>query len=132
MAIAIMLAVLLFPRRGEKARREATPFYEQLSLVAANMLPAADLARIPAQVDSAMKRPLKAAEAIWKYRFYGSMRLAVIGEYVQVWCDFVCRNYASMRDWRSTSTAPLWANLPKAKISGSGSAPICHPPTSSP
>lgn len=95
MAIAIMLAVVLFPRRGEKARPEATPFYEQLSVVAANMLPAADLARIPAQADSAMKRPLKAAAAIWKYRFYGSMRLAVIGEYVQVWCDFVCRNYAS-------------------------------------
>lgn len=94
MAVAIMLAVALFPRRGEEVCEKTTPFYEQLSLVATEMLPAAEIARVPSQVAMAMKRPIKDAESIWKFRFYGKMRLAVIGEYIHTWCDFVCKDYA--------------------------------------
>lgn len=95
MACAIMLAVALFPRRGEKTKPETTPFYEQLSVVASEMLRSAEIARLPVDVNAAMKRPIKDAEAIWKYRFYGKMRLAIIGEYIHQWCDFVCLNYAN-------------------------------------
>ena len=90
-----MLAVALFPRPGEKLRPETTSFYRRLALVAFEMLPAAEIAHMPAQVATAMKEPIKAAEAIWKQRFYGKMRLAVIGEYIHAWCDFVCRDYAN-------------------------------------
>jgi hypothetical protein len=95
MAVAILLSVALFPRRGEKLRPEATPFYEQLSFIAWKMMPAAEIARVPPAVFSAFKKPVKDAAAVWKYRFYGPMRLAIIGEYMHAWCDFVCRDYAN-------------------------------------
>ena len=94
MALAILLAVLLFPRRGEKLRPGITQLYEQLSFIASQMMPAAELARVPSQVSVAMKKPLKEAEAIWERRFYGQMRLAIIGEYIHAWCDSICRDYA--------------------------------------
>ncbi len=94
MAVAIMLAVALFPRRGDEVCEKTQSFYEQLSVVATEMIPAARVARIPADVTAAMKRPIKDAESIWKYRFYGKMRLAVMAEYIHTWCDFICRDYA--------------------------------------
>lgn len=95
MAVAILLAVALFPRRGDELYPASTPFCEQLSFIASSMIPAADTARVPPQVRSAFKKPLNDAEAVWKYRFYGNMRLAVIAEYIHAWCDFVCRDYAN-------------------------------------
>jgi hypothetical protein len=94
MALAILLAVSLFPRRGEKPRPETTPLYEQLSFIASQIMPAAEIARVPTQVSVAMKKPLKEAEMIWKRRFRGRMRLAIIAEYIHEWCDWICRDYA--------------------------------------
>lgn len=93
MAVAILLAVALFPRRGDKVRAETTQFYEQLSLVASDMMPAAEMARVPPNQGVGFRKPLKDAEDVWELRFYGRTRLAIIGEYVQTWCDFVCRDY---------------------------------------
>jgi hypothetical protein len=94
MACAILLAVALFPRRGEQLRPETTPFYERLSLVASNMMPAAEIARVPSHIRTAFKKLFKDAETVLQYRFYGTARLAIVGEYVHSWCDMVCRNYA--------------------------------------
>jgi hypothetical protein len=92
MACAILLAVAIFPRRGEALRPEAADFYAPLSLIASQMIRSAEIARVPPNVG--YPKPIKDAEAIWKYRFYGKMRLAIIAEYIHTWCDFVCRNYA--------------------------------------
>lgn len=94
MALAILLAVLLFPRRGEKPRPEGLQLYEHLSVIASHMMPAAEIARVPTQVSVAMKKPLKEAAAIWERRFWGRMRLAIIAEYIHEWCDWICRDYA--------------------------------------
>jgi transcriptional regulator with XRE-family HTH domain len=93
MACAILLAVALFPRRGDQLRRETTDFYSELSLIASQMMRAAEIARVPPNVGH--YKPIKDAEAVWKFNFYGRKRLAIIAEYVHAWCDFVCRNYAN-------------------------------------
>ena len=95
MAVAILLAVALFPRRGEELCPKTAPFYEQLSFIASRMIRGAETARVPPHIRLAFKRPLSDAEAVWKYRFYGNMRLAIIAEYIHAWCDFVCRDYAN-------------------------------------
>lgn len=94
MACAILLAVALFPRRGDKLRPETRAFYEKLSFIASNMIPAAEVAHLPSHVGVGFHKPLKDAEAVFKYRFYGATRLAIVGEYMHTWCDFVCKNYA--------------------------------------
>ncbi len=93
MAVAILLAVALFPRRGDELCEETTAFYQQLSLVAWSMMPAAEIARVPPNQGYAFRKPLKDAEDIWKYRFFGLTRMAIIAEYIHAWCGFVCRNY---------------------------------------
>lgn len=94
MACAILLAVALFPRRGDKLRPETTAFYEQLSFIASKMIPLAEAAHLPAHVGVGFQKPLKDAEGVFKYRFYGPTRLAIVGEYLHTWCDFACKNYA--------------------------------------
>lgn len=94
MACAILLAVGLFPRRGDQVCDEMRGFYHELGLIAEGVMPQAELARIPAQNIAPMQRPLKAAQEVLKYRFYGAERYAIVGEYVHKWCDFVCRWYA--------------------------------------
>jgi hypothetical protein len=95
MACAILLAIGLFPRRGDRIHDEVLYFYHELGLIAEGLMSQAELARIPAQNVASMRRPLKAAEAVLKYRFYGPERYAIVGEYVHKWCDFVCRWYAN-------------------------------------
>jgi transcriptional regulator with XRE-family HTH domain len=94
MACAILLAVALFPRRGDKVRPETKPFYEKLSFMVAKMIPAAEVAHLPANVGVGFYKPVKDAQAVFQYRFYGAMRLAIVGEYMHQWCDFVCKDYA--------------------------------------
>lgn len=96
-ACAILLAVAVFPRRGEKLRPEATSLFEQLSVVASEMITAAEMraAQVPPGVRKSLRRPLREAEKILPWRFYGSMRLAVVGEYVHAWCDFANVAYAN-------------------------------------
>ncbi len=95
MACAILLAVALFPRRGDELRDETAPFYQQLCPIASGMMAQAEIARVPRENIVAMQRPLKAAQDILKYRFYGPERLAIVGEYIHKWCDFVCFWYAN-------------------------------------
>jgi transcriptional regulator with XRE-family HTH domain len=94
MACAILLAVALFPRRGDKIRPETTALYEKLSFTVAKMIPAAEVAHLPPNVGVGFYKPIKDAQAVFQYRFYGAMRLAIVGEYMHQWCDFVCKNYA--------------------------------------
>jgi transcriptional regulator with XRE-family HTH domain len=94
MACAILLAVGLFPRRGDEICDEMREFCHQLSLIVEDMMPQAELARIPPQNITPMRRPLKAAEEVLKYRFYGVERYAIVGEYVNKWCDFISYWYA--------------------------------------
>ncbi|HVN69519.1 MAG TPA: helix-turn-helix transcriptional regulator [Candidatus Binatia bacterium] len=94
MACAILLAIALFQRRGDKLRPETTPFYEKLSFAVAKMIPAAEVAHLPSNVGVGSYKPIKDAQAVFQYRFYGAMRLAIVGEYMHQWCDFVCKNYA--------------------------------------
>jgi transcriptional regulator with XRE-family HTH domain len=93
MACAILLGVAMFPRRGEKLRPETRPFWEKLSFVATEMLPQAERARVPSTY-SDFTRPLKDAEKILPWGFYGEARLAVVAEYVHAWCDVACKPYA--------------------------------------
>lgn len=93
MAVAILLTVALFPRRGDQLRAQTKALYEPLSLIASKMMPAAELARVPPNHGFGFRKPIKDAEAVWKYRFLGPMRLAIIGEYIQRWCEFICRDY---------------------------------------
>jgi len=95
MACAILLAVGLFPRRGDQVCDEVRDFYYELGLIAEGLMPQAELARIPIHNVTPMRRPLKAAEDVLKYRFYGPERYVIVGEYVHKWCDFVCRWYAN-------------------------------------
>ncbi len=94
MACAILLAVGMFPRRGDKSRKEVTAFIKDLALIADEMLPLADVARVPAHLYH-MRKPLKEAEKILPWRVYGAgMQLSVAAEYVHFWCDTVCKDYA--------------------------------------
>jgi transcriptional regulator with XRE-family HTH domain len=97
-ASAILLGVGLFPRRGEKPRTEMKPFIDDLSVVAAEMIPEAERAARASQVapelSKAFRKPLIDAEEILPWKFYGPMRLAVVAEYVHSWCNFACRAYA--------------------------------------
>jgi hypothetical protein len=72
---------------------ETKTFFSQLSLVAWNMMPAAERVGMPPGHGFGFWKPLKDAEKIWKYRFLGRMRLAVMAEYIHTWCDFICRAY---------------------------------------
>jgi hypothetical protein len=94
MALAILLAVALFQRRGDDGRPETTPFYEQLSFITAKMIPLSEAAHLPPHVGVGSQKPLKDAASVFDYRFYGPRRLVIVGEYVHSWCDFACKNYA--------------------------------------
>jgi hypothetical protein len=94
MACAVLLAVALFPRRGDKLRPETAAFYEKLSFIASNMIRLAEVAHLPPNVGVGFYKPLRDAEGVFKYRFYGAMRLAIVGEYMHQWCDFICKNYS--------------------------------------
>lgn len=93
MACAILLAIGLFPRRGERVHKQTAVFIQELGFVAVGMLPAAERVTVPKELVN-MQRPLKAAEKILRLRFYGDMRLAVAGEYVHAWANFICKAYA--------------------------------------
>ncbi len=93
MACAILLAVGLFPRRGERVHEQALDFIRGLGFVAVQMLPAAERVSLPKEL-TRMRRPLDSARKILPLRFYGKMRFAVVGEYVHAWADFICKDYA--------------------------------------
>lgn len=94
MACAILLAIALFQRRGDKLRPETTPLYERLSFIAASMIPLAEAAHLPAHVGIGSQKPLKDAALVFDQRFYGPARLTIVGEYVHSWCDVACGSYA--------------------------------------
>ncbi len=94
MACAILLAIGLFPRRGERVHQQGRTFIQELGFIAVRRLPAAERVTVPREI-AGMRRPLKSAQEILSFRFYpGPMRLAVVGEYVHAWAEFVCKNYA--------------------------------------
>ncbi len=93
MACAILLAVGLFPRRGESVRKETRHFIQDLGLTAVRMLPAAERATVPKELKR-MRQPLDAAQKVLSLRFYGKARLAVVGEYVHAWADSISKDYA--------------------------------------
>lgn len=94
MACAILLAIGLFPRRGERVHQQGHTFIQELGFIAARMLPAAERVTVPREI-AGMRQALKSAEKIFAFRSYpGTMRLAVVGEYVHAWADSVCRSYA--------------------------------------
>jgi hypothetical protein len=94
MACAILLAIALFSRRGDKVRPETRTLYENLSFAVVKMIPTAEIAHLPPNVGVGFYKPIKDAQAVFQYRFYGAMRLAIVGEYMHQWCDFVCKSYA--------------------------------------
>jgi len=80
MACAILLGVGLFSRRGAEVCPDAATFIDKLSFVASEMLPHAEIAHVPAQVQD-MRKPLRAAEKLLSQPVYGSpTRLAIAGE----------------------------------------------------
>lgn len=93
MACAILLGIAMFPRRGEKLRPDALPLWEKVSFIATEMLPKADIARVPSTFPQ-FSKPLKDAEKILPWGFYGNTRLSVVAEYVHTWCDMACKAYA--------------------------------------
>jgi hypothetical protein len=93
MACAIVLAIGLFPRRGDHTREATSAFLQELGGVAFAYISATERRRVPAALKN-LERPLKAANEIAKQRFYGDMQLAVIGEYAHAWANFVCSGYA--------------------------------------
>ncbi len=94
MACAILLAIGMFPRRGDKSQKEVPTFIRDLALVADEMLSLADVARVPSHLYH-MRKPLKEAEKILPWRVYGTpMQLSIVAEYVHHWCDTVCKGYA--------------------------------------
>ena len=95
MACAILLGISLFPRRGDTTCPETRDFFYDLSLIAEGMISQAEIARIPQQNVAPMQRPLKEAQDVLKYRFYGVERFAIAGEYVHKWCNFVCQTYTN-------------------------------------
>lgn len=92
-AVAILLAVGLFPRRGDKLRPETKQLVADLSRVAAEMIPLAERATGPERLKTP-SRPLDEAQRILRWRFYGPRRLAIAAEFVHAWCDFSCFEYA--------------------------------------
>ncbi len=95
-ACAILLAVGFFPRRGERLRESAPDFVGKLSILASDLLPGARRAsgRFPAELRSSLAKPLKDAQEHLHERFYGSMRLALLAEFVHSWCDLTNKAYA--------------------------------------
>lgn len=93
MACAILLAVGLFPRRGERVHEQARAFIKELGFIAVSMLPAAERMTVPKELLN-QRRPLDEAKKILPLRFYGKMRLAIVGEYAHAWADFICKAYA--------------------------------------
>ena len=66
MGCAIVLAVALFPRRGDKLRPETTPLYEKLSFTVAKMIPAAEVAHLPPNVGVGFYKPISDAQAVFQ------------------------------------------------------------------
>lgn len=93
MACAILLAVGLFPRRGDLVRSTTQLFLKGLGRVAFDYIAATERRRVPGEVKH-LQRPLIAASDVLKQRFYGRLRLAIVGEYAHGWADIVCNGYA--------------------------------------
>jgi transcriptional regulator with XRE-family HTH domain len=93
-ALAFLLAIGLFVRRGDFLRPGTRELVRELSLIASELLPRAERADVPRQVD--YKEPFKRAERILPLRFPDrGTHLALVSEYVQSWCDVVCIGYAN-------------------------------------
>ena len=93
-ALALLLAIGLFVRRGDFLRPGARELVGELSLIASELLPRAQRADAPTELD--FKMPFKQAERILPLRFPDrGTRLALVSEYVQSWCDAVCIGYAN-------------------------------------
>jgi len=92
MACAIFLAVAMFPRRGDVSRAAVLGFLRDLAQAADDMLPYAEVAKVPAHLYR-MRRPLELAEKILPWRVFGKARLSIAAEYVHHWCDTVCTGY---------------------------------------
>jgi hypothetical protein len=93
MACALLLAVGLFPRRGDRVRNTTQRFLQGLGRVAFAYIAATERRRVPAELKH-LQRPLIAASDVLKQRFYGKLRLAIVGEYAHGWADIVCNGYA--------------------------------------
>jgi hypothetical protein len=93
MACAIILATGLFVRRGDVLRASVEDQIRSLSLIASNMLPAAEIAPVPKQIDYQL--PFKEIQRILPRGFTDRQtKLALISEYVQDWCNTACLGYA--------------------------------------
>ncbi len=92
-AIAILLAIGLFVRRGDRLRPGTREIVRELSLIATEMFSLAERANAPKSID--YKSPFKQAEKVIPVGFTDRhTRLALVSEYVQDWCNVVCRGYA--------------------------------------
>jgi len=94
MACGILLAVGLFPRRGDRVRPETQAFLQDLGLAAFAYISATERTRVPRGLKS-MERPLAAAGDVFNLRYYErDQRFAIVGEYVHGWANVVCHAYA--------------------------------------
>jgi transcriptional regulator with XRE-family HTH domain len=92
-ACAFLLAIGLFVRRGDVLRSGTRELVRELSLIASEMLPMAERADAPKQIDYIV--PFKEAERVVSRRFGDRWtRLAIVSEYVHSWCDVICPGYA--------------------------------------
>jgi hypothetical protein len=92
-ALAFLLALGLFVRRGDKLWVGARELVSALSVIASETLPTAQRAKAPTQLD--YTAPFKYAERVLPLRFPDrGTKLAIVSEYVQSWCDVVCIGYA--------------------------------------
>lgn len=93
-ACAIFLGIGIFARRGDKLRAEAASFTEGVTRIASAMLPLAESVTIPHKFEG-NRRLLKEAEKVLPWRYFGNTtRLSVVSEYVQAWCNLLCKPYA--------------------------------------
>lgn len=94
MACAILLAIGLFPRRGDRVRPETPKFLEDLGPAAFGYILATERTRVPPGLKS-IEGSLTAAGEGFRLRYYArDQRFAIVGEYVHGWTNVVCRAYA--------------------------------------
>jgi hypothetical protein len=95
MACAIVVAIGLFPRRGDVLNAGAQQFAHDLSLNASEMLRRAEIARVPMQVGAQRREFERAAEILPLRSYSGDVRLAISAEHVQSWANSICEPYAN-------------------------------------
>lgn len=84
-ALAFLLAIGLFVRRGDFLRPGTRELIRKLSLTASELLPRAERADVPKELD--FNAPFKQAGRILPLQFPDrGTRLALVSEYVQNWC----------------------------------------------